>query len=714
MRAYRLVALGLLVAGIGMVPASSHASGAASGASGIPDASGPELASRVASADVASAGAAASAAQEIDGLNQEVSMSYEIDTSAVVTQVSISVTLTNTTSNRVFESYGIPAPAEAANVSARTADGASLPISTEAVPETGRMKRLHVPLGSGLQPGQTRTVRLGYHLEAQSPRANTLSQANKAFFMFPLRPLGDPGQSSIDVRIPDSYEIEVVGSQLHRSEQGPEVVLSADGITNARDFFAVVVAMDESQLVSETVEVGNAVVELQGWPGDTEWIDFVASHVVDGVGVLEELIGEPWPTQEDLTIVETMTPVAQGYGGWYDPEENTIRIGNELDGHLVLHELSHVWINFDMFEERWLLEGFAEEYAYRTLEALGRPQDRSRPGPTPAESRLLPLTEWTTPTFGEDDNEDVEVYGYTTSWHVVGTIAEEIGMDALRDVVEAATDGTVTYRSDSEPEPLDVAMDWRRLLDLFENLGGSEQAADLFDGYVVDSSGREELTVRSVTRERYNGLAMQGGEWAPPFQVRRHMAEWEFDAALAGIAEAEAVLGLRDEIADALDGLEIGPLGLENDYELAADVGDVVSTAEQTLQAADAYRRAEQRAAGGSDLLESVGLWWSNTDGGLDDARTALEQGDPAASVEASRSVTKRLDHASRDGALRLGGATVVAGVGVALPLGRRRRDRSRNQGEPGRGPGQSLLVTSGPVGSGSPTAGPPGIGRLD
>lgn len=601
-------------------------------------------------------------------------MAYEVDDEAVATRVTVSVVLTNTSSDRIFESYGIPAPAEAAGVRARTAAGASLRVSTEAVPESTRMQRLHVPLGKGLRPGQTWRATISYLLGRQPPRSETLTQANEAVFMFPLRPLGDPGRSSIVVRIPASYDVEVVGSRLERREQGDEVVLSAEAIDDAGEFFAVVLALDDSRLVRETVEVAGTAVELRAWPGDDEWLGFVKQHVEDGAGVLEELIGSPWPERETLTIVETMTPVARGYGGWYDPAEHTIRIGNQLDAQLVLHELSHVWINFETFEERWLLEGLAEEYAHRAVLALGGPPERERPDPVSAGRRLLPLSEWTTPTFGVDDDEDVEMYGYAASWHVVGTIVEEIGTAALAGVVQAARDGTLTYPGDSRPEPLEAPMDWRRALDLFENIGGSRRAARLFDSYVVSGGDRAELEARSAARESYGELAERGGDWAPPLAVRRLMAEWRFDAALAGMAQAEAVLDLRDRISTTLGGLDIPLRGLEDDYETASDVSVPLSAALGTLRAAYAYRVAEHRAQQSTNLLETVGLWGSDTDGQLREARLALQDGDPAAAVGASTSVAGRIDRAGRDGALRLAGAALATSVGVAVPLRRRRR----------------------------------------
>ncbi|MCP3910813.1 MAG: hypothetical protein GY745_18820 [Actinomycetia bacterium] len=37
---------------------------------------------------------------------------------------------------------------------------------------------------------------------------------------------------------------------------------------------------------------------------------------------------------------------------------------DEVDEQLTLHELSHVWFNDSLFDQRWITEGLADEVAY--------------------------------------------------------------------------------------------------------------------------------------------------------------------------------------------------------------------------------------------------------------------------------------------------------------------------------------------------------------
>ena len=55
-------------------------------------------------------------------------------------------------------------------------------------------------------------------------------------------------------------------------------------------------------------------------------------------------------------MVETASPYLYGYAGWYMPFESVIEVGDELDQHVMLHELAHIWFNDDLFEGRWINE----------------------------------------------------------------------------------------------------------------------------------------------------------------------------------------------------------------------------------------------------------------------------------------------------------------------------------------------------------------------
>ena len=53
-----------------------------------------------------------------------------------------------------------------------------------------------------------------------------------------------------------------------------------------------------------------------------------------------------------------------------------IEVGEDLDSHTMLHELSHAWFNHSAIAERWLSEGLADEIGARAVAALGDPLPR--------------------------------------------------------------------------------------------------------------------------------------------------------------------------------------------------------------------------------------------------------------------------------------------------------------------------------------------------
>lgn len=617
-------------------------------------------------------------AQASDGLRQEVTYSYVVDPEAVVTRVTATATVTHTrpddsTGSWSFDEYALPVPIEMTNLWA-TVDGSPVTVSTDVPPGFDGVQRAAVDLSPALRYGQTREVIFGYELGPQSNRDDVWSQANEAAFMFPAWTFGDPGSASVEVRVPANYEVHIIGDDLDRSEAGGEVALSASNVEDPSTFSPVVLAVDDSRATTQTAETSVGPLELVAWPDHEEWIDFVIEHVEEGVPVLEDLVGRPWPyTDEELAIVETLRVVAEGFGGWYDSEEHAITIGDRLDPHLVVHELSHVWINFDVFSERWLVEGFAEEYAHLALDDMGR-EGESRPTDADVSSRPVPLSQWTAPLVRDEASQETEEYGYSASAFVIGQVLDEIGADAMREVLDASIDRQITYTGDGEPEAMGQPLGWRQALDLFENQGSSA-AGELFSTYVLTQSQEEELAGRAVARQEYVALAEQGGEWTPPLEVRAGMAGWDFEAATKAMDDAESVLGVRDEIDVVLDGLGVDELGLEANYESAEDIASLVPEATDTLDAAEAYRDVSQRD-GQDGILAALGAWGTTSaDGRLDRARTAFAEGDPAEALRQTQAAAAVLDNATRDGVLRLASALVlmVAGV-VALRWFRRRQ----------------------------------------
>ena len=98
--------------------------------------------------------------------------------------------------------------------------------------------------------------------------------------------------------------------------------------------------------------------------------DAVSDLLRRGLPALRQRIGLPWPVDGELAVSEVHTPLLEGYGGFYDASDDEIVISEDLDDLTIIHEAAHAWFNAELFDERWINEGLADEYAARTLAQL--------------------------------------------------------------------------------------------------------------------------------------------------------------------------------------------------------------------------------------------------------------------------------------------------------------------------------------------------------
>ena len=187
----------------------------------------------------------------------------------------------------------------------------------------------------------------------------------------------------------------------------------------------------------------------------------------------------------------------------------------------------------------------------------------------------------------------------------------------------AAANDEIAYEGAGAPESVARQDDWRRFLDLLEEIGGSEQAGTLFGKYVTSA----DMTARTDARAAYAELNSSG--WDAPLYVRSAMGEWNFASAEERIEEAQAILEKRDSIL--LNATELGvemPTSLEEAYEGSVDgmdeaailAGAQLDTSENVLSARAAV--LEPR-----DLLTNIGLVGENTDRELAEAVEAFAEG---------------------------------------------------------------------------------------
>ncbi|MGY6500631.1 MAG: hypothetical protein ACXIVQ_07075 [Acidimicrobiales bacterium] len=558
------------------------------------------------------------------GLTTTTATVYEIDPDLPGVRVTTTVTISNA-GPFVYEGYGTAIFTDAQQVSARNTAGGALSVRRRSI-DSPMFQLADMTLSPLLAPGQTQTLELRSVLPALPARGEGFARVNAAYVTFPLIAVGDPGRVDVSVVVPPGFEWTVIGDDLEQTtDDTGRTTLRATAIPRPDDFFATVAVFSEDRLTSRPVVAAGRTFDVLSWPGDDEWSAFVVDVVERGIPALEDAIGVPMPGDDDMRIIETFSPYLYGYAGWYIPDEGLIEIGDELDGEVVLHELAHVWFNTSTFRSRWINEGLAELFAVETAGRLGL----DAPGPEPVDPDdplAVPLNAWTTPNWFDDQADDRERWGYQASFWVLELFRQEIGIDGVRDVVSAAIEGRDAYRL--RPEGTPVPTDWRALLDLLEEVGGSEDATEVFDRFVVTEPERLVLGDRQVARIHYLALVERRDDLDTPPAVREAMARWRFDNVEDMVDTSLRYLDRLDTIDAAASQLGLtAPAVLVDDYEAAEDLGGLHDGADR---ATDSLRGIADATAASDDAtgpFVAIGGWFIDPEEDLDEARGAFERG---------------------------------------------------------------------------------------
>ena len=239
------------------------------------------------------------------------------------------------------------------------------------------------------------------------------------------------------------------------------------------------------------------------------WLDEVQSTLEDGLPALIDAVGLDWPVEGDLIIRESVAPNRFGYAGWYFTDDDEIEMGEELDPIVILHEASHAWFNDDLFQERWLGEGLASATAGHVARTELDEQELPRVIRN-GDKGAIALNSWS----DGQNSEERELFAYNASWWIMFKLIDEVGIDAFNDVIVAADADLYAYRGAPEPETaVEGPDDWRRFLDLVQELSGSELAPELFDEYVVNTLDAKRLEARAAARDALAELEAAAGDW---------------------------------------------------------------------------------------------------------------------------------------------------------------------------------------------------------
>ena len=623
------------------------------------------------------------------GLAVTSSYTYTVDPASDVVHVAADVTFTNvvpdTTSGNItnrtyFKSFSLPLPVEAVNTVA-TQNGRPLALTTEPIEGTTAYFRMRIAFPVNIYYRQTAHVLFTYDITGQVPRsAAGPTRINGAYVAFDAYGIADSGKLTVRVVVPSAYTVDKLGSDVTQTSEDGNTVYTATNIDKPNDFNIFVSARNDAALESTALTAGGHDFVLRSWPGDADWKAFAQQQINVGVPALKDLIGQPWPITGSIDVSEAYTPYLYGYAGWFNPKSRKLEIGEDLDAQVMIHELSHAWFNDSLFSERWVNEGMAQEYSGLANQKLGlaavTPKEIAADDPG-----VVKLNEWGDPLLGSGAN-DTEKYGYNASWSVISRIVDEVGVDKMRDIFTAATKHTIAYVGAAPAEPDNTPTDWRRFLDLADQLGGATKADALFNSYVITPPQIDEMRTRATARMHYEALAAAGSGWAPPLAVRRAMSEWSFSSAETLINDSTAALTTRDELTAAVKPLDLAvPAALQQSYESAEfDLKSIQRRLDDQLGAAKQLNAATAAEGDDHGLFGKVGLVGEHLHTDLADARTAFEKGDTALVRSKSAAVIAAVNGSHDVGRNRvlLAGLALLLFllliVGLVLLIRRRRR----------------------------------------
>ena len=639
------------------------------------------------------------------GLDLTTAATYTLVPARHVVRVALDITATNNKPNLTaggvvtryfYEGARIAIQSGARNVAASSAGARLIATTTAADGYTV----LEIRFGSSLFFQQTTRIRATFDLPGGAPRSTSDIRVGSAFATFVAWAFGDTG--SVRVVVPAGFDAATSGSAVTRTDAGT-TRFEATGITDIGGWYLVVNADRRSALSADRIDLSDGEhIVVRAWPEDATWRRRVADLLTRSLPKLVERTGLAWPVSGDLSIFEVHTPLLEGYGGVFLEGQDKIEISEDLDDLTIIHEASHAWFNSGLFVGRWINEGLADTFAAATLGDLGEAAPKPPPvGPTDAAA--VRLNAWVHPGRITDATTDArERYGYSASWTVIRAIAREIGGDALRRVLTAAHDHVIAYGGAGVPETVNGPNDWRRLLDLLDEVGGSATADAAFRRWVVTDDQVALLDDRAAARRDLAALRLASGDWAAPVDVRSALSDWDFATARRRIADARSVLDLRDAIAADAAALGIAPpADLRAAYETArTDLGSATDIANRERSAVAALAAARDAVQAPRSPLVALGLLGMSPDSVLAAARTAFSAGDPDAGARAA-AVTALIDGASAVGRDR----AIVAAVGliaavvllvVAIRLVRRRRRRTR-WARPAAGPSAGPVAASPP-----------------
>lgn len=547
---------------------------------------------------------------------------------------------------------------------------------------------LRLGFGTRLASGKSLVLHLTFDILTTGRNANPQARAARGLITIPVWAFGSArGRGSVvQVVFPAGWQVTVESGEFATHELADDggTVLGSGSIAAPLTWFAYVSAQQPAVYASRPVTIAAAGQEielvLREWVDDRAWGTRTETLLGEALPALRTQIGIPWPATAPVTISESVSRVAGGYAGLYDPAASEIDIAYWAGPLVTVHEAAHGWFNGTLLADRWAVEGFASLYGVRVAAELKL--KGKAPALTPElEAAAVPLNAWPQVRNGATGDATLEAYGFAASYALADAIAARAGDAALARVWADAADRIGAYQpppavgaagaSDGVTptvESMAAAPDWRGLLDLLEAETGQD-FTDLWRASVVRPEEAGLLDARAAARADYAQTLAVSGAWSLPRSIRDGLRAWRFDSVQALLADARTVLAQHEALESMADR---AGLVLPDRMRALFEAGDLAAASAQ----AEAERNAILQIAGAAaarttdaDPLTRIGLWGADPEAELAAAHDAFTAGDMATVAAASDAAYHAWNDAWQEGRRRVLIALVVL-VGVFLLAG--------------------------------------------
>lgn len=388
-------------------------------------------------------------------------------------------------------------------------------------------------------------------------------------------------------------------------------------------------------------------IELTYFQGEESAANHLRELIPAALPVIEDLFGFPYDGPTDITIAQGGRQAILGYEGITQcfSDSCEIIVSPVADDITVIHELTHLWT--DIYDERWLAEGFAELYALEAAEQLPSQlvQNQRLPRLSPAVD--LQLDEWgdvVSVLEAAEDQIAVENAGYDISLRFLETLRLEVGNSVLRDVNIAIAAGN-------------IAADSRMFMDLVEDTSGRNVDL-LFRDWVFAEGEGPLLDLRREARDRLAELEArvltEGLPTGATAGIREDILVWDFVDALSKLNTVEADVANYNDLSEQLGQMtgEASSIGLTIPPGIAESLenwefGDVRLALADARDAMDAFRSARASVNASRSLWQRFGLLGSDPDSQIDEARGHFAAARFQASIDSARAAESTIGDAS-------------------------------------------------------------------